>query len=150
LQELAPLQGGHITRIELLGGKFLYAINVYPAEGSFNLCPADVCQTTDGAALARGACALDAPKNGMRVEAVTPPPHIIWQAETLIRRAGIDVGGIEYLVDARDGQHYFYDVNALSNFVADAPNVVGFDPFARLADYLEREAAAAVARKEAA
>jgi hypothetical protein len=30
-----------------------------------------------------------------------------------------------------------YDVNALSNFVADAPNVVGFDPFARLADYLE-------------
>ena len=28
-------------------------------------------------------------------------------------------------------------MNALSNFVADAPNVVGFDPFARLADYLE-------------
>ncbi|MBF5041602.1 hypothetical protein FGE12_04325 [Aggregicoccus sp. 17bor-14] len=136
LQELAPLQGGHITRVELLGGKFLYAINVYPAENSFNLCPADVCQTTDGAALARGACALDAPKNGMRVEAATPPPHVIWQAETLIRRAGIDVGGIEYLVDARDGQHYFYDVNALSNFVADPLRVVGFDPFERLVDFL--------------
>jgi hypothetical protein len=54
--------------------------------------------------------------------------------------ARIDVGGVEYFVDARDGRHYFYDVNALSNFVADAPHVVGFDPFARLADYLEAEA----------
>jgi hypothetical protein len=48
------------------------------------------------------------------------------------------VGGIEYLVDDRDGKHYFYDINALSNFVADAPNVVGFDPFVNLVDYLEQ------------
>jgi hypothetical protein len=41
------------------------------------------------------------------------------------------------LVNARDGQAYFYDINALSNFVADAPNVVGFDPFVNLVDYLE-------------
>jgi hypothetical protein len=64
--------------------------------------------------------------------------------------AGIEVGGIEYMIDARDGQLYFYDVNALSNFVADAPNVIGFDPFSRLADFLIREAEAAVARQEAA
>ena len=56
--------------------------------------------------------------------------------------ADIDVGGIEYMVDDRDGQRYYYDINALSNFVADAPNVVGFDPFARLVDYLEAEAGA--------
>jgi hypothetical protein len=30
-----------------------------------------------------------------------------------------------------------YDVNALSNFVADAPSVVGFDPWLDLVDYLE-------------
>ncbi len=54
-----------------------------------------------------------------------------------MRAAGIDVGGIEYLIDDRDGRHYYYDVNALSNFVADAPQVIGFDPFARLVDYLE-------------
>jgi len=34
-----------------------------------------------------------------------------------------------------------YDINALSNFVADAPRVLGFDPFARLADCLESEIA---------
>ena len=40
----------------------------------------------------------------------------------------------------RDGQLYYYDINALSNFVADAPRVVGFDPHARLVDFLEKEA----------
>ena len=44
------------------------------------------------------------------------------------------------MIDDRDGRLVYYDVNALSNFVADAVNVVGFDPFARLADYLEAEA----------
>jgi hypothetical protein len=135
VQEQAPLRGGHITRVETLGGRYLYGINVYPAEG-FNLCPADVCQTTDGQALVRGACAVDAPKNGMRVEGTTPPAEIIAQVERIAQRVKLDVGGIEYFVDDRDGRHYFYDINALSNFVADAPRVVGFDPFERLVDYL--------------
>jgi len=137
VQEAAPLRNGHITRVETLAGKYLYAINVYPAVGSFDLCPADACQTTTGAELVRGACAIDAPKSGMRVERADPPAEIIAQVERISQAAGIDVGGIEYLVDDRDGQHYFYDVNALSNFVADAVNVVGFDPFAKLVDYLE-------------
>jgi len=51
----------------------------------------------------------------------------------------IDVGGIEYIVDDRDGELYYYDVNALSNFVADATTVLGFDPFERLVDYLAEE-----------
>jgi glutathione synthase/RimK-type ligase-like ATP-grasp enzyme len=140
VQELAPLRDGHITRVEVLGGEYLYAINVYPTADSFNLCPADVCQTTDGQALSRGACALDAPKNGMRVEGFTPPREVIDQVERIARHTQLDVGGIEYLVDDRDGKHYFYDINALSNFVADAVRVVGFDPFARLVDYLEARA----------
>lgn len=137
VQESAPLRDGHITRVETLGGDYLYAINVYPAVGSFDLCPADACQTTNGVELVRGACAIDAPKTGMRVEGTTPPANIIAEVERISRAAHLDVGGIEYLVDDRDGKHYFYDINALSNFVADAPNVIGFDPFVRLVDYLE-------------
>ena len=140
VQEAAPLRNGHITRVETLGGKYLYAIDVYPAVGSFDLCPADACQTTTGVELVRGACAIDAPKSGLRVEGTTPPREIIAQVERISREAHLDVGGIEYLVDDRDGRHYFYDVNALSNFVADAPNVIGFDPFVNLVDFLEREA----------
>lgn len=136
VQEAAPLRDGHITRVETLDGEYLYAINVYPAQGSFDLCPADACQRTDGVELVRGACAVDAPKTGLRVEGTTPPRAIIEQVEHISRVAHLDVGGIEFLVDDRDGEHYFYDINALSNFVADAPNVVGFDPFVRLVDYL--------------
>ncbi|HEX5970638.1 MAG TPA: hypothetical protein VFY85_01860 [Gemmatimonadaceae bacterium] len=137
VQEAAPLRDGHITRVETLNGKYLYAINVYPATGSFDLCPADACQTTSGVELVGAACAVDAVKSGLRVEGFTPPAEIIEQVERIARVTSLDVGGIEYLVDDRDGRHYFYDVNALSNFVADASNVIGFDPWTNLVDYLE-------------
>jgi len=140
VQEAAPLRNGHITRVETLGGRYLYAINVFPATGSFDLCPADACQTTGGVELVRGACAVDAPKSGLRVEGTTPPREIIEQVERIARVSRLDVGGIEFLVDDRDGKHYFYDINALSNFVADAPSVVGFDPWVPFADYLEARA----------
>jgi biotin carboxylase len=139
VQEFVPARDGHITRVEVLGGKYLYAINVYSTGESFNLCPADICQTSDGVALDRAACPVDAPKNNLRVEGTTPPPEAIADVERIMQAAGIEVGGIEYFIDARDGKRYYYDINALSNFVADAPRVIGFDPFARLADFLEQE-----------
>ncbi len=139
VQEFVPARDGRITRVETLGGKYLYAIHVYTSGNSFNLCPADICQTVDGAHLARSeAAAADAPQNGLRVEGYTPPAEVIAAVERIMQNAGIDVGGIEYMIDDRDGTLVYYDINALSNFVADAPRVIGFDPFARLADYLER------------
>jgi len=90
--------------------------------------------------LVGGACAVDAPKTGLKVEAAHPPAEIIAQVERIAQAAHLDVGGIEYLIDDRDGKHYFYDVNALSNFVADPVNVLGFDPWARFVDYLEDRA----------
>ena len=140
VQEYIPARGGHITRVEVLDGKYLYAINVYSTGESFNLCPADICQSTDGTSLARAACPADAPKNNLRVEGYTPPPEVVADVERIMAAACIEVGGVEYIVDDRDGQRYYYDINALSNFVADAPNVVGFDPFARLVDYLVNRA----------
>lgn len=139
VQEFIPARDGRITRVEVLGGRYLYAIDVYSSGDSFNLCPADICQTSDGVSLERAACALDAPKNNLRVDGTTPPPDAIADVERIMAEAEIEVGGVEYLVDDRDGRRYYYDINALSNFVADAPRVVGFDPFARLADFLEQE-----------
>ena len=139
VQEFIPARGGYITRVETLNGKFLYGIKVYTTGESFNLCPADICQTNDGKELVRNACAVDAPKNGLRVEAYTPPEEIINAIESIIQHAGIDVGGIEYIIDDRDGAVLYYDVNALSNFVADAVNVIGFNPHEKLVDYLEMQ-----------
>jgi hypothetical protein len=126
--------------VETLGGKYLYAINVYTTGDSFNLCPADICQTSDGVELVRGACPADAPKTGLTVEAFTPPQEVIDAIERIVQTAQIDVGGIEYMVDDRDGRLVYYDINALSNFVADARRVIGFDPHERLVDFLIAEA----------
>lgn len=142
VQEYIPARGGHITRVETLDQRYLYAINVYNTGQGFNLCPADICQTTDGVELTRGACPADAPKSGIRVEATTPPAEVISAVERIVAAAGIDVGGIEYIVDDRDGRILYYDINALSNFVADAVRVIGFDPHVRLVDYLVKRAAA--------
>jgi hypothetical protein len=140
VQEFIPARGGHITRVETLGGRYLYAIQVHTTGETFDLCPADICQTSRGEAL-QNACVIEGAKAGLKVEGYNPPPEVIEAIETIVKAAGIDVGGIEYVIDDRDGQIYYYDVNALSNFVADAPRVIGFDPFTNLADFLEAEVA---------
>ena len=142
VQEFVQPRGGHITRVETLNGKFLYAMKVYTTGTSFNLCPAEICQIPDEPAAEGEFCLTEAPKKGIQVEATTPPAEVIEAVERLVAAARIDVGGIEYLVDDRTGDVLFYDINALSNFVADAVNVVGFDPYARFVDYLEAELAA--------
>ncbi len=79
-----------------------------------------------------------------RIEPRAPTPESRLRAVARLREAGIDVGGVEYLESERDGQIYLYDVNSLSNFVTDAPSLVGFDPFVRLVDYIELRAGIAV------
>jgi len=138
VQECIPPEKGRFVRVEVLDGRFLYAIRIYPAAGTFNLCPADICGPQTGELPGPAACPAEATAESFRVEGYTPPPEIIEEVERIARAAGIEVGGVEYVVDARDGRRYYYDVNALSNFVADAPRIVGFDPWPLLVDYLER------------
>jgi hypothetical protein len=138
VQEFVPARGGFITRVETVGFKYLYAIKVHLTGETFDLCPADICQTSAGQAL-ENACAVEASKAGLKVEGYDAPAAVIRDIERIVRAADIDVGGIEYMVDDRDGQIYYYDINALSNFVADAPRVIGFNPVENLADYLQEE-----------
>ena len=123
LQEYVPVRGGAITRIETLGGKFLYAIDV-DGGGSFDLCPADACVTQRG-------------KPSITITEARPDAALIDAAERIVAAAGIDVGGVEVMIDDRDGTARFYDVNALSNFVANPMEVLGWDPHERLVDWLE-------------
>lgn len=154
VQEFIPARGGHIVRVEVLNGRYLYAIRVFSIGESFNLCPADICvdgpglEGTTGAVPSRpadAACVVTAQKSGIRVEGYTPPAEAVADVERIMCEAGIEVGGVEYIVDDRDGARLYYDINALSNFVAEAPRVIGFDPFVPLVDWLEAEAARASA-----
>ena len=146
VQEFIPARDSHIVRVEVLNGKFLYAIKVHITGETFDLCPADICKTTGGVELNRSACPVDAPKTGISVEGYEPPEEVIADVERIMSHAGIELGGVEYITDDRNGQRMYYDINALSNFVADGPRVVGFDPFVKLVDWLEAEAAVVNAR----
>src|SRR5205085_12339506 len=107
-----------------LGGRFLYAIEVETGGDSFDLCPADACLAQPG-------------RKATRMTAVEPSPALIRAAERIAQAAGLDLGSAEVVIDDRDGTPRFYDINALSNFVADPLNVLGWDPHDRLIDYLE-------------
>jgi hypothetical protein len=160
VQEHLPARNAQIVRVEVLDGKFLYAIKLrLESPTSFNLCPADYCRIPaagseapaageprepgEGALKAgTGAPAAGSSDSWNLVEGYTPPREAIDTVLRLTKAADIEVGGVEYLVNDRDGEIYYYDVNALSNFVADAPDVVGFDPFPRLVDYILARAGA--------
>ena len=141
VQEYVVPADGAIVRVEVLDGRALYAIRIVrTAADDFNLCPADICQLPASPALA--ACPMDQ-KPGLSVTRFEAPAAAVDTAIRLTCEAGIDVGGVEYLVGARDGHAYFYDVNATSNFVADAPQVLGFDPYPAFVDYIVARALAA-------
>lgn len=145
LQEYVEPREGAIVRVEVLDGRALYAIRIVKGAADFNLCPADLCQAPAEDA---AACPVDL-RPGLDVRRYDAPDDVVEQAIALARAASIDVGGVEYLVSARDGLPYFYDLNATSNFVADAPRVLGFDPFPAFADYIVRVAGGRTARQAA-
>ena len=66
------------------------------------------------------------------------PREAVETAARIVRAAGLDVGGIEYL-ESPDGRRVFYDINANSNLRPAVAAAFGFDPFERVVDYLERE-----------
>ena len=137
LQEYIEPHEGAIVRVEVLDGRMLYAIRIVRRSDQFNLCPADLCRVPAPDALA--ACPVDAAPV-LDITRHEPPREAVEQAIALTRAASIDVCGVEYLVGASDGRVYVYDVNATSNFVADAPRVLGFDPFPAFADVIVRAA----------
>jgi biotin carboxylase len=121
VQEYLVPRDHHIVRVEILDGDFLYAIRLPIVEHSFNYCPADGCNV--------GVPSLAA-------ASVSPPPKVIRDVARILEASQSDLGSVEYLVSQADGQVYYYDVNPLSNFVADARRVIGFDPVERLVDYI--------------
>lgn len=125
-----------IVRMEFLGNELLYAMRVV-THGRYNLCPSEACNPAEGGD--EGACALPAPEEARPVE-FYPYPDLPEEAleagRRIVERAGMDVAGIEYL-ETPDGRRVFYDINANSNLRRPIGEAFGFDPFERVADYLE-------------
>jgi hypothetical protein len=136
-----------ITRVEFIGGQFLYAVRVDTSLG-FELCPADVCQVGDafcpvgtapdsGSAVvglpgAGGGAAAEAAA-GSAATALAPAPAaaprfrilpdfhppILAQYQRFLADNGIGIAGIEFITNAA-GELFTYDVNTNTNYNAAA------------------------------
>lgn len=121
VQEYIQARDARVIRCEVLDGKLLYALALDGAGSTFDLCPADVCM-------------VDKPT--ITLSEFKPSPEIAKAVERVAVMSGLDVGGIEYMIDDRDGVPKFYDLNAMSNFVAKPLEVLGWDPHDNLVDYI--------------
>ena len=123
-----------ITRVEFVGGQFLYAVQVDTSEG-FELCPADACRID--AADASGVCPAQAPGEKFRILRDFDHPLLSrWQA--FLAANDIGIAGIEFIVD-ETGRPFTYDVNTNTNYNPDAERAAGIFGMREIARYLGEE-----------
>lgn len=109
-----------ITRVEIVGGEFVYAIEADTARGGFQLCPADACAVdpeTGRPIMPPGATL--APEPGQQLFSLrTGFDHpIVERYVDFARTNGIEVCGIEF-IESVDGRLLTYDVNTNTNYNA--------------------------------
>jgi hypothetical protein len=105
VQEYLRAVQPRITRVEVVGGEFIYAITADTALGGFQLCPADAC-----AAGQAGGPGLFALRPGF-------DHPIIGRYLDFARRHGIEIAGFEF-IETADGRLVTYDVNTTTNYNA--------------------------------
>jgi hypothetical protein len=122
LQEYLRAAEPRITRVEVVGGEYVYAITADTALGGFQLCPADACAVGDEPA--GGLFALREGFDGA----------IIGRYLDFARGHGIEIAGFEF-IETADGRLVTYDINSTTNYNAGIeavaprpalPSVAGF------------------------
>jgi ribosomal protein S6-L-glutamate ligase RimK-like protein len=134
IQEYIAAPEPVITRVEFVGGKFLYAVRVDTTLG-FELCPADACAIGDAA------CPVGVQAAAPRFTIVRDFWHpIVERYRRFIADNGIGIAGIEFISDAR-GEIYTYDVNTNTNYNSAAEADAGIYGMQAIAAYLGEELA---------
>jgi hypothetical protein len=135
IQEYIRAPEPYITRVEFVGGRFLYAVKVDTTLG-FELCPADVCQVDDAFCPVGETTTL---QSAPRFRIVSDFDHpIVERYRRFIADQGIGIAGIEFITDAA-GQMYTYDVNTNTNYNAAAEAVAGVYGMRAIAAHLGSE-----------
>jgi len=135
IQQYIAAPEPYITRVEFVGGRFLYAVRVDTSQG-FELCPADACRIDDAfCPVGEAAPASTAPRFRI-IDGFSHP--IVERYRHFLARNGIGIAGIEFITDA-SGELYTYDVNTNTNYNADAEREAGVYGMRTIAAYLGRE-----------
>jgi hypothetical protein len=130
-----------ITRVEFVGGRFLYAVRV-DTSGGFELCPADACQPAAG----QLAELCPATASGPKFQVIEGFSHtLIPRWEAFLRANDIAIAGIEFIID-REGRSFTYDVNTNTNYNPEAEAAAGVSGMGAIARYLSGLAAGQAVR----
>lgn len=139
-QYIAPAEP-HITRVEIVDGRFLYAIRSSTEQG-FQLCPADACAVGEDFCPApvgdeaEEAAPVDDGRFSLAHD-VTADDPLVQQLIAFTRAHDLSVAGIEYVQDAR-GQRWVYDINGTTNFNGAVEERHGLDGMGAIADLAAR------------
>jgi hypothetical protein len=137
IQEYIRAPEPFITRVEFVGGEFLYAVRVDTSLG-FELCPADVCQIDDAFCPVGEQPAAPASAPRFRIVKDFDRKDLVDKYRRFIADHGIGIAGIEFIEDAR-GEVYTYDVNTNTNYNPAAEAEAGQFAMKAVAAYLGRE-----------
>ena len=131
IQEYIEAPEPFITRVEFVGGRFLYAVQVDTSQG-FELCPADACRAEDDFCPAG-----ESPRSLFRIVKSFGHP-LVEHYERLLADNGIHIAGIEFVLD-QNGVAFTYDLNTNTNYNSEAEATAGMYGMRAVAAYLGRE-----------
>ncbi len=125
LQEYLVAAQPQITRAEIVGGEFVYAITADTARGGFQLCPADACAIGTGGGPEPSLFALRA--------GFSHP--VIGRYLDFAAAHGIGIAGFEF-IETADGRLVTYDINTTTNYNAEIEAEAPRPALAAVASYL--------------
>lgn len=138
VQEFIQAAEPFITRAEIVGGEFIYAVAADTARGGFQLCPADACAIdpdTGQLVMPPGATIAPVPDQQLFSLREGFDHPVIGQYLEFTRRTGLEVCGIEF-IEATDGRVLTYDINTNTNYNAVVESLAPRSAPRALAQYL--------------
>jgi hypothetical protein len=138
LQEYLRAAEPRITRAEIVGGEFIYAIAADTALGGFQLCPADACAVPARSDDRGESSEIGEPPGANLFSLRKDFDHpIIGRYVDFARRNGIEIAGFEF-IETADGRLVTYDINTTTNYNAGIEAVAPRSAQRAVAAYLGR------------
>jgi len=142
LQEYIDAPEPYITRVELVAGKFIYAMRSATEDG-FQLCPSDACQLPSAAPEVCPADGEQIPLTSsgrpkFQASPLTERDPLVRQLLRLCEAEGLEQAGIEFIEDAA-GNRYVYDINGTTNYSSSMERHFGVSGMTELARYIKSE-----------
>ena len=137
LQEYINASPQVINRVEFVNSKFLYTVEVDASEG-FELCPACPEDQIDESETQFFGEFCPTIGNKFRILKDYKRNSLIDKYEKFISTNGIEIAGIEYIVD-KEGEIYTYDVNTNTNYNSVAEKGSKIKGMQSIAEFLKKE-----------